>query len=193
MENSLQPEPTDTISEEKPRPRGIGMAVAFDWGLAVQMLVMPLLPLFSPFKSAGLRLPALKLGPLPTSITPFLVSLPLVALFVVFGESIRRGQRWARPIQIVGNTLGFLAGLATLGNVWRSSKMGNYWPLVTAVILLVFSPLIAWQLSRPITGRWFASVSSAEARKRHSGAWPWWIALWGVVGGVLQAIAASQR
>lgn len=197
MENSLQPEPTDTISEEKPRPQGIGMAVAFDWGLAVQMLVMPLLPLFLPnlvpIRSTGMRLPALKLGPLPTSITPFLVSLPLVVLFAVFGEGVRRGWRWTRPVQIVVNTLGFVGGFATLGNVWQGSKTGNYWSLVTSVILLIFSPLIAWRLSRPATGRWFAAVSSAEARKRHGGAWPWLIAIWSVVGGVLQAIAASQR
>ena len=28
-----------------PQPQGIGMAVAFDWGLAVQTLITPFLPL----------------------------------------------------------------------------------------------------------------------------------------------------
>ena len=185
----------DKTSQKKPVPHGIGMAVAFDWGLAVQVLIMPFLPLFSqnlnPFRLGGLS--GLKLGWLPTWAASFLVSLPFVVLLVVFGESMRRGWRWGRPIQIVVNALGFLGGLASLGSYWQNIKTGNYWSLVTSVILLIFSPLIAWQLSRPTTGRWFASVSSAEARKRHGGVWPWLIAIWSIIGGVLQALAASQR
>ncbi len=197
MENSFQSAPTDTVSEEKPVPQGIGMAVAFDWGLAVQVFVMPFLPLFLPNLSTSrlgnLQNSVLKVSSLPPALVSFLVSLPFVVLFVVFGESIRRGWRWARPVQIVANTLGIVGGIATLSNLWQGSKTGNYWSLVTSVILLIFSPLIAWKLSRPATARWFATVSSAEARKRHGGAWPWLIAIWSVVGGVLQAIAASQR
>ncbi len=185
----------DKTSQKKPVPHGIGMAVAFDWGLAVQVLIMPFLPLFSqnlnPFRLGGLS--GLKLGWLPTWGASFLVSLPFVVLLVVFGESMRRGWRWGRPIQIVVNALGFLGGLASLGSYWQNIKTGNYWSLVTSVILLIFSPLIAWQLSRPTTGRWFASISSDEARKRHGGVWPWLIAIWSVIGGVLQALAASQR
>jgi len=185
----------DKTSQKKPVPHGIGMAVAFDWGLAVQVLIMPFLPLFSqnlnPFRLGGLS--GLKLGWLPTWAASFLVSLPFVVLLVVFGESMRRGWRWGRPIQIVVNALGFLGGLASLGSYWQNIKTGNYWSLVTSVILLIFSPLIAWQLSRPTTGHWFASISSDEARKRHGGVWPWLIAIWSVVGGVLQALAASQR
>lgn len=187
----------DKTSQEKPVPHGIGMAVAFDWGLAVQIFVMPLLPYFLQdlvsLKPASFQASGLKLASSSPTLVSFLISLPFVALLVVFGESMRRGWRWGRRIQIVVNALGFLGGLVSLGSFWQNIKTGNYWSLVTSIILLIFSPLIAWQLSRPTTGRWFASVSSAEARKRHSGAWPWWIALWGVVGGVLQAIAASQR
>jgi len=168
------------------------MAVAFDWGITVQILVMPFLPLFLPNLSP-FRLDELKLGPLPTWVVSFLVSLPFAALIFIFGESIRRGWNWGRRIQIVINSIGFLFGIATLGNLWQGSKTGNYWSIVTSVILLIFSPLIAGRLSRPSTGRWFATASSAEAIKRHGGLWPWLIAIWALVGGVLQAIAASQK
>ena len=170
------------------RPQGIGMAVAFDWGLAVQILVAPLLPLFlgntSYFK-------AFKLSPSLTAAASFLISLPFAALLAIFGEGVRRGWRWTRPVQIVINSLGFLGGFATLPGLWQGSKSGNYWSLVTAVILLIFSPLIALRLSRPVTKRWFAIVSSKDARRRHGGSWPWLILLWAIAGGVLQAIASA--
>lgn len=172
------------------KPQGIGMAVAFDWGLAVQILVMPFLPLF--FGNASF-LKSLKLSPALTSIVSFLISLPFAALVAIFGEGVRRGWRWTRPLQIGFNSLLFLAGFTTLPGLWQGSKQGNYWPLVTAIILLIFSPLIAWRLSRPVTKQWFATVQSTEARKRHGGAWPWLILLWAIAGGLLQALAASSR
>ena len=200
MEETLQPEPTDSapVGEpplEKPVPQGIGMAVAFDWGLAVQLLIMPLLAYFLQnlvsFKPDNL--PGLKLGSLPPWAASSLISLPIAALLGIFGEGIRRGWRWTRPVQVIANTLGFVGGIASLGSLWQSSKMGNYWPAVTSIILLIFSPLIAWRLSRPATRKWFATVTSAEARKRHGGTWPWLIALWSVVGGVLQTLAVLRR
>lgn len=181
---------TDSLPRKQPGPgpQGIGMAVAFDWGLAVQILVTPFLPLFLPntdfFK-------AFKLSSTMTTGVTFLISLPFVALVAIFGEGVRRGWRWTRPIQIVVNSLGFLGGFAILPGLWQGSKAGNYWSVVTAVILLIFSPLIAWRLSRPVTKQWFATVESKEARRRHGGAWPWLILLWAIAGGVLQAIAAS--
>lgn len=180
----------DSLPRKQPGlgPQGIGMAVAFDWGLAVQILVTPFLPLFLP--NTGF-FKAFKLSSAMTTGVTFLISLPFVALVAVFGEGVRRGWRWTRPIQIVVNSLGFLAGFATLPALWQGSKAGNYWSIVTAVILLIFSPLIAWRLSRPVTKQWFATVESKEARRRHGGAWPWLILLWAVAGGVLQAIAAS--
>jgi hypothetical protein len=171
-------------------PQGIGMAVAFDWGLSVQLLATPFLSLMLGVSSPFNRL---NLNSTLTTLVSILIVLPFAALIAVFGEGVRRGWKWTRPIQIVFNTLGFLGGFATLINVWQSSKQGNYWPIVTAVILLIFSPLIAWRLSRPRTARWFATVKSSEARRRHGGAWPFLIAIWAIVGGVLQAIAALSR
>jgi hypothetical protein len=175
--------------EVLPNPQGIGMAVAFDWGLAVQIAVAPLI--MQNLSSIGI-VKSLKLSP-PLVTTLFvLISLPFAALLAIFGEGIRRGWRWTRPVQIVANTLGFFGGIATLFNVVQGSKTGNYWPTVTAVILLIFSPLIAWRMNRPATAKWFANVTSAEARQRHGGLWPWLILIWSLVGGILQAIAAMK-
>jgi hypothetical protein len=144
-------------------PQGIGMAVAFDWGLAVQMLATPFLPL-----------------------------APAAAFIGIFGEGVRRGWRWTRYVQLIFNSLGFLGGLASLVSVWNGVKQGNYWPVVTAVILVIFSPLIAWGMSRPHTKQWFESTDSTKA-KRHGGIWPFLIGIWAIVGGILQALAVLQR
>jgi hypothetical protein len=180
--------PTDLA--KKSGPQGIGMAVAFDWGLTVQLLATPFLALLPGISSPFSRL---NLSPTLTTVISTSAVLPFAALFAIFGEGVRRGWKWTRPVQIVFNTLGFVGGFAVLFTVWQSSKVGNYWPIVTAIILLIFSPLIAWRLSRPQTAQWFATVKSSAARKRHGGAWPFLIALWAIVGGVLQAIAASSR
>lgn len=198
MKEAYQTESLDDSIVKKPdkggqglqKPQGIGMAVAFDWGLAVQVLVTPFLPLFlgniGPFKD-------LKLGQPLATLVSVLITLPFVALLAVFGQGVRLGWRWTRPVQIGFNALGFLGGFAALLSLWQGSKQGNYWSVVTAVILLIFSPLIAWRMSRPVTRQWFASVSSVEARKHHGGSWPWLILLWSIVGGVLQAIAAVSH
>jgi hypothetical protein len=185
LEETLQSNPTDNVTQKLPAPKGIGMAVAFDWGLSVELLLIPIL-------SFLLGLPAFakqtNMDPKITVIISFLIYLPIAALFGIFGEGIRRGWRWTRPVQIVGNTIGFLGGFALLVPVWNGIKEGNYWSVVPAFILLIISPLIAWRLSRPETARWFKSVTSTEARKRHGGSWVWWIALWGIVGGSLVAL-----
>jgi hypothetical protein len=166
------------------RPKGIGMAVAFDWGLAVQLLVTPFLPLLlGSFKHARNS---------PTIVSVLLSLLMLLvpaAICVVFGEGVRRGWRWTRFVQIGVNALGFLGGFFSLFSSIPRFQHGNYWSLTTVIILLIFSPLIAWRLSRSETAQWFAQVSSTDARKRHGGMWPFYIALWALVGGVLQALA----
>ena len=170
-----------------PAPKGIGMAVAFDWGLSVQLLVTPFLPLLfggsSMLNQFHLSLPL-------QTLLSFAISLPFAFLIFLFGEGVRRGWSWTRVVQLVFNSLLFLAGFATLVSFIQQARHGSYWSLATVVILLVFSPMIAWRLSRPTTASWFANVTSTEARRRHGGAWPYLIALWAIVGGMLQALAA---
>ena len=185
-ETSIQPQPVETDADKRTAPKGIGMAVAFDWGLTVQMLLMPVLSIVyrSPLLPGGV-----KIDPKLAIIIPFPIFWLIAFLFVLFGEGIRRGVRWTRPIQIVGNALGFLGGIVLLVQFLSGIKAGNFWPLVAVVILCVFSPLIAWRLSRPETATWYATVTSAEARERHGGSWIWKIALWSIVGGTLQALS----
>lgn len=202
MENTVQSEPTDqsepvaSSTAEKLAPQGIGMAVAYDWGLTVQLLAGPLLPLVlrNLTGSGFVQLPTsmLKLSPVPAALVSFLISLPFAAGIALFGEGIRRGWRWTRPVQIVFNTLLILLGLFTLRDAWQGSRVGNFWPAYSSVLLLIVSPLIAWRLSRPATAQWFKTVTSDEARKRHGGLWPWLILLWSLIGGLLQAIAAAH-
>ncbi len=183
------PDSSDRAKDKRSGPKGIGMAVAFDWGLAVQILSMPLLSLLTG-KPGFFNLHQ---GPAMTALISFVAALPFAALFALFGEGVRRGWRWTLPIQIIFNTLGFIAGIAGLLNLYQSIRQGVYWSIVTSVILLIFSPLIAWRLSRPETRRWFATITSAVARRRHGGMWPIYIALWALVGGTLQALATLFR
>lgn len=184
-ETSIQSQSIQADVDKLPAPKGIGMAVAFDWGLTVELLLIPILSIFL---GAALFPKQVNLDPKLTIAVSFLFLWPIAVLFALFGEGIRRGWRWTRPVQIVGNTIGFLGGLALLVQVWNGIKEGNYWPTVPAFILLIISPIIAWRLSRPVTARWFAVVTSAEARKRHGGSWVWLIAIWSIVGGSLVAL-----
>ncbi len=186
--NSTKTKIHDVVADTQPGPQGIGIAVAFDWGLAIQILVTPLVTLL-----LGLPVTFKQLSPVVGTLLSTLITLPFAALLAVFGEGIRRGWRWTRPVQLIANALLFLGGLALIPNVWNGMKQGNYWPIVTDVILLIFSPLIAWRMAGKRSTRWFDTVYSAVARKRHGGAWPFLIGIWAVVGGILQAIAALKR
>jgi hypothetical protein len=185
LKETFQSQPTNTVIDKLPAPKGIGMAVAFDWGLTVELLLIPILTVF--LGSSAIS----KQTPMASNFTiffTFLISWIIAALFGIFGEGVRRGWRWTRPVQIVGNTLGFLGGFVLLVQVVNNIKIGNYWTLVPALILLIISPLIAWRLSRPETAIWFKAVTSQEARKRHGGSWVFWIALWSIIGGTLVAL-----
>jgi len=188
MIDSTKSQTNEIAADTQPGPQGVGMAVAFDWGLATQILITPVVSYF-------LGLPGLfkQFGPVPGTLLSTLVTLPFAALLAVFGEGIRRGWRWTRFIQLGFNALAFLGGLALIPNVWNGAKHGNYWPVVTEVILLIFSPLIAWRMVGKRSTRWFDTVSSAVARKRHGGSWPFLIGIWAAVGGILQSIAALKR
>ena len=176
--------------EELPAPQGIGMAVAFDWGLAAQIFFTPIIAIIFN-QSNPIAIPGL--NPTVGKALLFVIAWPVACIPAFFGEMVRHGRNWTRMIQIVINMLLSLAGIIGLINLYPSFKVENFWPLITEVILVIFSPLIAWRLSRPATARWFKNVSVAEARRRHGGRWVWFIVVWGAVGGILQALAAMKR
>jgi hypothetical protein len=179
-----------TAAKELPPPQGIGMAVAFDWGLTVQIFLTPIIATVlgqsSPVKIPGDH-------PILSKVLFFIIAWPIACIPALLGEMIRRGRNWALRIQLVANVLLSLVGIFSLVNLYRSIRAGSFWPLVTETILVIISPLIVWRLSRPATARWFKTVTVAEARQRHGGMWVWFIALWAIVGGVLQTVAGMMR
>ena len=189
MKETQQSEIIGDAIEPLPAPQGIGMAVAFDWGLAVQILATPITVILTGLPAEA-KFPGL--NPTLNNILLFVLAVPAATVMIAYGEMVRRGRNWARQIQIVANALLSIVGIIQLVSLYQSIKSGNFWPIVTEVILVIFSPLIFWRLTRPSTARWFKHVTVAEARKRHSGSWGWWIAAWAIVGGVLQAIAAIK-
>ncbi|GAC1423459.1 MAG: hypothetical protein NVS4B1_06990 [Ktedonobacteraceae bacterium] len=186
--DSIKSNTDEVVADTQSGPQGVGMAVAFDWGLATQILVMPTISLL-------LGRPGMfkQFNPVVGTLLSTLVSLPFVALLAVFGEGIRRGWRWTRIVQLIANALLFVGGLVAIPSVWNGAKQGSYWPFVTEVILLVFSPLITWRMAGKRSIRWYDTVSSSVARKRHGGVWPFLIGIWAAVGGILQAIATLTR
>ncbi|GAC1399388.1 MAG: hypothetical protein NVSMB49_09550 [Ktedonobacteraceae bacterium] len=186
--DSIQAKTEAPVTDTQPGPQGVGMAVAFDWGLAVQILMMPTVSLL-------LGLPGMfkQFGPIVGTLLSTVVTLPFAALLAIFGEGVRRGWHWTRLVQMVANALLFVGGLVVIPSTWNSVKQSNYWPLVTEVILLIFSPLIAWRMTGKRSKHWYDTVSSEVARTRHGGAWPFLIGIWAAVGGILQAIAALTR
>jgi hypothetical protein len=180
LKEIAEPEVRETAGDTLPAPQGIGMAVAFDWGLAVQMLVTPVVSVF--------RRP----GPVAGTVLSFLAAWLAASGLLFFGEMVRRGRNWTRWIQILANTLLSCVGVFSLVSLLQSLQARDFWPLATEVILVIFSPLIVWRLSRPPTGRWFQAVTVGEARRRHGGSWVWFIALWAIAGGVLQTLAAMS-
>lgn len=188
MKETQEPETSEVAAKELPGPQGIGMAVAFSWGLAVQTALTPIIAIVN--QSNSLKIAGL--NPLLGNILFLIVGLIVASCLALFGEMVRSGHNWARLVQIVANALLTLDGIFSLFSLYQKVTVGNFWPLITEVILLVFSPLIVWRMTRPRTARWFKAISHAEARERHGGKWVWFIALWAIVGGALQTLAAMK-
>lgn len=121
LKETLQDNSTANNADQLPAPKGIGMAVAFDWGLTVELLLLPILMVFSGSSVLSTQ------PSIPSNfviIITFLISWVIAALFGIFGEGVRRGWRWTRPVQILGNSLGFLGGLALLFQLFNNIKVG---------------------------------------------------------------------
>ena len=190
MKETLPVSPAEPVVSQDAKPQGIGMAVAFDWGLTVELFLLPLFPSFSQMLAS---MKPFHLSSGTATLVAILLLWPIALCFAILGEAIRSGRNWARLIQIVFNALGFLGGITLAINVVGNIRTGDYLSLVPAFILFIISPLIAWRLSRPITAHWFKTISSTRARKRHGGLWLVFIALWSILGGVLVALGAVMH
>lgn len=179
-----------SLTEEQPGPKGVGMAVALDWGLVIQFFLFPVLPLLLS-KTGLLKQP--EATPLRTVLIMLGLLLIPAILIAIFGEGVRRGWNWTRYAQIALNSLLCIAGIFVLISSLQGFLQGHFWPLVPVSILLIVSPLIVWRMSRPETASWFASVKSAEARQRHGGMWPIYIALWATIGATLQVLSVILK
>ena len=151
--------------------------MVLDWALAVQLLTQAI---------AGL---GGHLGQ-PTGAKNLVLRLAFAAVAAVLGESVRRGVRAARILQIglcallaLSGVLGLL-GLATGHTV----KHGH---VLSLIVVCTFAPFIVWRLSLPRTARWFELASGHGAAPRLSGAgWVGALIAWSAVWGV--AVAWSQ-
>ncbi len=164
-------------------PQGVGMAVAFDWGFATQLLITP----YFPFLLSALGFIKQPSFQFPTAIITLVLSIAFFAL----GEGVRRGVRWTRIVQIVWNAVVLLGGIGIAVVAIGSIARGNYWSLVPALVILIACPLILWRLTRPSTRQWFNTISSSDARRRHGGAWPFLILIWSIVGAILVAASST--
>ncbi len=167
-------------------PRGIGTAVAFDWGLTAQFLSM------APFLALGTG-PGDSLAGMPLGLRLLAAGGGLVFAGAIFalGEGVRRGRRLAWMAQIGINAVIFPAGLVRIAPTVKSVSAGHFGDLAPTLIMLVISPLAAWLLTRKQTRQWVATTTSEQARARHGGHWPWVIALFALIGGLAVTFAGS--
>ena len=169
-----------------PGPRGIGTAVAFDWGLTAQLAIEA--PLFALGIGPGSNLAG---QPLAMRLGAAALYLVFAAMTFALGEGVRRGRRLFWLFQIAINALLFFAGFPVLIGAIQDLGHGHVGGFIPALIMLIASPAAALLLSSKRTRAWIATTTSAEARQRHGGKWPWLIAIWAIVGGALVAFSGS--
>ncbi len=182
---SLPPDQQAAVGQRRePGPRGIGTAVAIDWGLTVQFLTLAVLALArntSP-RVAGLSGQWVRVAEIP-------VLLVIAAAFFVQGEALRRGRLLAWRLQVGFNVLLLPLGVFQLVDLLAGIPRGHIQPLSSAIILIIINPIVVWLLTRPSTRAWVRTTTPQAAAARHGGLW--WLVTIGflaVVGGVAVAL-----
>lgn len=182
---SLPPDQQAALGQQRePGPRGIGTAVAIDWGLTVQFLTLAVLALArntSP-RVAGLSGQWVR-------VAEIVVLLVIAAAFFVQGEALRRGRLLAWQLQVGFNVLLLPVGVFQLVDLLAGIPRGHVQPLSSAIILIVINPIVLWLLTRPSTRAWARTTTPQAAATRHGSLW--WLVTIGflaVIGGVAVAL-----
>ena len=159
-----------------PRPRGLGVAVVFDWALSVQLTTQAV---------------AAATGHLGLSRDPVAIGGRLLAalLLLGLGEGLRRGVPWVRIAQVAIMVVITVLGIATA--VVLLAGRGDRSMVFSAIIELTYAPWLAWRLTTRETSGWFAQARGRGGAPRASGAvWVTVLAAWSIMWGV--AVAWSQ-
>lgn len=169
------------LAADTQQPGGGRIGVSFDWGFAVTLAI-----------GALSSLAGRPIGP-PLPVPVAAGALVVVAIMVVLGEALRRGNGLARRVQIAFHALLMLIGPAILLPIVEALQQGRLellWSLaLSALLVYVVSPLEIWLLMKPASRQWYGVVEQQAARVHHGGGWLTGTIVWAVVCGVLQAFA----
>lgn len=167
------------------KPRGVGTAVAFTWALAAQMLTAAVFAVVDSVGRHGHVSGAAAGIPTPLRVLGYLVA---AGILVGIGEALRVGQRWAWGLLVALTAALSIAGLVMVFTTARLVARHNFWPLYVQVILVGLVPYLLYCLVQPETNKWYATVTTAAARQRHSGlGWYAPTIITAVIGGFLTA------
>jgi len=159
-----------------PRPRGLGIAVVFDWAIGAQLTTQAV---------------AAATGHLGLSRDALLIAgrLLAAALLVVMGEGLRRGVPALRVAQVA--LMALITVIGVVSAVVLVSGHGGRGLVLSAIIELTYAPWLAWRLLLAETAAWFAHARGRGRAPRTSGAgWVVVLAVWAIAWGV--AVAWSQ-
>jgi hypothetical protein len=124
-------------------PAGLGMAIVFLWGLAVQ------------YSAQGIGGTASRFG-LHHGAGRMLSYLAAALMLAALGEGLRRGGEWARlgtiALAVLVIALGVSNGLVFIAGHGMPRRL-----VLTTVTEVTLIPWIAWRLSLRRTGSWFAA------------------------------------
>jgi hypothetical protein len=173
-----------SASSQPLKPRGIGMAVVLDWGVAAELALLA--PLFAlGIDPGGITASFSAAG----RIGEALVLVGIAAGAVAFGEALRRGVRPVWMAQVLLTCGLAIGGLFKIPDAIHSAQSGQAGTVVSTVVLAGFCPVIAWMLTRKATRTWVAQTTSAEARQRHGGRWLAFIIVYALISGALIAFS----